>query len=171
MDNSHYPFEVPEGWVWATINQISKNISAGGDRPSQFSHVKKKEYTIPIYSNGITNRGLYGYTNIPTITMPSVTISARGTIGYSCIRYEPFCPIVRLITVIPNTEIIILEYLYRALSHLIPQGEGSSIPQLTVPTLSPKIIPIPPLSEQRRIVAKIDQIFAQLETIEKLITV
>jgi len=166
-DISYYPFEIPKSWVWATISHISESVSAGGDKPEIFSPIKTNECSVPIYSNGIANHGLYGYTNVPTITSPSITISARGTIGYSCIRYEPFCPIVRLISVIPNTKIISIEYLYRALCFLIPQGEGSSIPQLTVPTLKPKEIPLPPLDEQKRIVSKIEEIFVRLDEIGK----
>jgi len=167
-DTLHYnqPFEIPESWEWVTISQISESISAGGDKPLIFSSIKTNECTVPIYSNAITNKGLYGYTNMAIITKPSITISARGTIGYSCIRYESFCPIIRLISITPR-KIINIEYLYRALCYLIPQGEGSSIPQLTVPAINPKKIPLPPLSEQKRIVSKIEDIFSQLDTIEK----
>lgn len=34
----------------------------------------------------------------------SITISARGTIGYVCLRLEPYVPIVRLISIIPNKK-------------------------------------------------------------------
>ena len=160
------PFEIPESWEWVTMNQISEHISAGGDKPEVFSQVKTKECPIPIYSNGIKDNGLYGYTDKATVIAASITISARGTIGYSCVRHEPFCPIVRLITVTPNSKIITLEYLHRALCYLIPQGEGSSIPQLTVPTLKPKKIPLPPLPEQHRIVQKIETIFQTLDKMQ-----
>jgi len=179
-DNSYYvnneditdflPFNIPLSWMWVTLDQISDNISAGGDRPTVFSESKTVECPVPIYSNGLSNTGLYGYTDKATIIEPSVTVSARGTIGYSCIRYEPFCPIVRLISVTPNLKIISLEYLYRTLCHLIPQGEGSSIPQLTVPTLKPKFMPIPPLAEQQRIVTAIAVAFEQLDTISTMLT-
>ncbi len=41
----------------------------------------------------------------------------------------------------------------------MPEGSvGSSIPQLTVPMISPKAIPLPPLNEQKRITEKIDEL-------------
>jgi type I restriction enzyme S subunit len=159
------PFELPESWVWVDLNQISNNISAGGDKPVVYEQYQTEKCSIPIYSNGLVGKGLYGYTDRANILEPSVTVSARGTIGYSFVRYEPFCPIVRLISITPNTKIITLEYLQKALSYLIPQGEGSSIPQLTVPTIKPKSMPLPPLAEQHRIVAAIEAAFEQLDSI------
>lgn len=44
-------------------------------------------------------------------------------------------------------------------------SEGSSIPQLTVPTIKNIILPLPPINEQYRIVAKIEALFAQLDNI------
>ena len=38
-------------------------ISAGGDKPSVFSLVKKDNCNVPVYANGIDNEGLVGYTN------------------------------------------------------------------------------------------------------------
>jgi type I restriction enzyme S subunit len=164
-DNSHYPFDIPESWEWCSLDQISQHISAGGDKPVNYSVSKTSKYSIPIYSNGKDKDGLYGYTDNATINKPSITISARGTIGFSCIRFEPFCPIVRLISITPNILIIDIIYLHYTLMSLIPQGEGSSIPQLTIPNIKPKEIPIPPILEQKRIVKKIEDIFASLDEI------
>ena len=63
-------------------------------------------------------------------------------------RYEPFFPIVRLICVIPNEKLVVLEFLCYALQYIIPQGEGTSVPQLTIPNFKKIEIPIPPLDEQ-----------------------
>jgi type I restriction enzyme S subunit len=173
-DNSYYlnnenitdrlPFKIPNTWAWVTLEQISDSISAGGDRPNKVSLTKTEQCFVPIFSNGISNDGLYGYTDTAVIMEPSLTVSARGTIGYSSIRTKPFVPIVRLITITPK-DVVNLTYLHKALSHLIPQGEGSSIPQLTVPVISSKKIPLPPIAEQRCIVAMIEVAFEQLDSI------
>lgn len=144
------PFEIPENWAWARLSTISKMIGAGGDRPAIVSKTKTNECNIPIYSNGIDNNGLYGYTNTPRVFESSVTISARGTIGFSCVRIEPFVPIVRLLTIIPYS-LISLDYLSLFLNASYETGSGTSIPQLTVPTISRKLIAIPPINEQIKI--------------------
>ena len=151
------PFEVPEGWCWCRLPVITTDIFAGGDKPDVYETCLTESCKIPIYSNGMENEGLYGYTNKPRVTEPSITISARGTIGFCCVRETPFVPIVRLITITPSKEIN-LYYLKTVFESLIETGEGSSIPQLTVPGINPKLIPIPPVNEQIRLQNKLNQI-------------
>ena len=158
------PFEVPEGWEWCRLPVITTDIFAGGDKPDICEKRATEICNIPIYSNGIENDGLYGYTNKPRVTEPSITISARGTIGFCCARKTPFVPIVRLITITPSKEIS-LYYLKTVFEALIETGEGSSIPQLTVPGIKPKLIPIPPIMEQNRIQSKQDEILKYISDI------
>lgn len=157
-----------KNWEIKTLNEICEKISAGGDRPDNYTAKKTKENQIPIFSNGITNNGLYGYTKTATMTKPALTISARGTIGFVCIRYEPFFPIVRLICAIPNEKILNIEFFYFALKYTIPQGDGSAIPQLTIPNFKQIQIPLPPLKTQKEIVSILDAKFKVAEALEKL---
>mgnify|MGYP004666916677 FL=1 len=156
-------------WQIKTLNEVCDKISAGVDKPNDCTTEKTEENQIPIFSNGIKNKGLCGYTKTPTITKPALTISARGTIGFACVRYEPFFPIVRLICVIPNEKLVVLEFLCYALQYIIPQGEGTSVPQLTIPNFKKIEIPIPPLDEQKRIASALSKIDAYLENTIKLI--
>lgn len=141
------------------IADVCSEIFAGGDAPkNKMSIIKTSEYTIPIYSNGEDREGLYGYTNYARVSSPSITISARGTIGYTSIRKEPFVPIVRLITITPIPELIDLNYLYYAVKNLSFAGSGTSIPQLTVPMVKKYSFPLPPLDEQRKIAEVLDKV-------------
>ena len=160
------PFAVPDGWAWCRLSNISASIFAGGDKPIIYEKTKSDKCNIPIYSNGIENNGLYGFTDKYVVNISSLTISARGTIGFSCIRNEPFVPIIRLITIIPFTEYIDLGFLKISSDALFSFSEGSSIPQLTVPTVKQFLLPLPPLSEQKRIVARIEEIFNALDAIQ-----
>lgn len=160
------PFDIPENWIWVRLGTIVKSISAGGDKPSAFSKNKSTEYTVPVISNGETNKGIYGYTNKAEILERSLTVSGRGTIGYAEIRIEPFLPIVRLLVIIP-LEHTYLEYIKVAIQASAEYGIGSAVKQLTVPMISPKLIPLPPLAEQRRIVAKIEELLPYIDRYEK----
>jgi restriction endonuclease S subunit len=120
------------------------------------SNEKTEQYQVPIYSNGIGENALYGFTDKIRVNEEAVTISARGTIGYSEIRQAPFFPIVRLIVAIPNTTKILAKYLQIAITKLDIVSSGNSIQQLTVPMIKNYQIPVPPLSVQQEIVAEIE---------------
>ena len=141
---------------YISIEQVC-NFAVGGDVPQNaFSKVKTSSFSVPIYSNGIENKALYGYTNKAKIDQKCVTVSARGTIGYSAIREEPFYPIVRLICVIPkdNLNVRFLKYYFDTLNFKVPT---TGIPQLTVPMLKRYKIPFLSLKEQERIVKILDK--------------
>lgn len=133
---------LPSTWSVVPLYQIA-DLGAGGDRPSIFSEIKTSECSVPIFSNGIDNDGLYGYTDKAKIQAESVTVSARGTVGYVCLRQEPFVPIVRLIYITPKTEKITAKYLYFALRYSEMNSTGTSQQQITVPDFkdTPVIVP------------------------------
>lgn len=124
---------LPDGWVNKSLSEIA-TLKAGGDKPIEFSEVRTGCYNIPVYANGIENKGIFGYTTRPTIKSKSITISARGTIGYCFLRKQPYVPIVRLIVVIPNDESY-AQYLFYYLDAMNIKGSGSVQSQLTVPDM------------------------------------
>ena len=166
MKEIEVPYELPVGWEWARIASATKNITAGGDKPKEVSSEKTNDFQIPIYSNGIKDNGLYGWAKEAKVFEPSVTVSARGTIGFTAIRNHPFVPIVRLISVTPLEKTVDVSFLKYMLSHLIPTGEGTSIPQLTVPGLKPFLIALPPYHEQLKIVQSIKSYLKLIDEID-----
>lgn len=149
-------------WDLVKLETIAQNLFAGGDAPkTNFSKTKTAKLQIPIYSNGYENKGLYGYTDTPIVKEPCVTISARGTLGYTEIRTEPFVPIVRLIVLIPN-NLIELNYLKIVMSKVDFVDSGSVIPQLTIPKIKSIKIPLPPLEIQTEIVQACEAIDAEV---------
>lgn len=129
---------------WLELENVF-NIFAGGDVPKKaFSNVETTVFSIPILSNGIGDNALYGWTNIAKIENPSLTISARGTIGWTSYRDKPFFPIVRLIVLTPKIELN-LKFTYYFMK-TIENGykvPPAGIPQLTKPMLKEIKIPIP----------------------------
>jgi len=132
---------LPEGWRMGTLGDVA-NIKAGGDKPHDFSEVQTEEYNVPVYANGIDNKGIFGFTTKPVITAKSITISARGTIGYCFLRKQPYVPIVRLIVIIPHDENV-TQYLFYYLNNSNIKGSGSVQSQLTVPDMESRGIVIP----------------------------
>ena len=141
------------------LEEVCKRIYAGGDVPKDsYSKIKTDEYSIPIYANAEKDDGLYGYTDKAREEDLSITVAARGTIGYASIRREPFLPVVRLITVVPDTEKVSERYLYYVLKQCKPQSNGTSIPQLTVPDIKKNSFELYEISEQIKIADRLDKV-------------
>lgn len=138
-----------------TIGEIA-SISAGGDKPSVCSNKCSADTPVPIFSNGLENDGLYGYTNKSKIEGDTVTISARGVnVGTVCYRSEPFLPIVRLLSLIPNRQLVNARYLYYLLKNTHLSGTGSAQPQITVPMIAKQEIFIHDSKETQIKIAKV----------------
>ena len=142
-----------------TVCEIGKvcSLSAGGDVPKEaMSEVQTDEYPIPIISNGIGEKGFYGYTNSYKVNKPCVTVAARGAgVGYVTYRDYPFFPIIRLVSVVPG-EKLNPKFLYYAMQRIKFEPTQGGIPQLTVPMISKYKIPVPKMDVQNRIVNVLD---------------
>ena len=133
--------EVPEGWEVRELSEVTE-IKAGGDRPKEYSDYKTSDFNVPIFSNGIANEGLYGFTNKANYEKGSITVSARGTIGYCVLRNMDFDAIVRLLVLTPKLNNLSV-YLWHTLKTVDFVDSGSVQKQLTVPQISNILIPVP----------------------------
>lgn len=141
------------------LEEVCKRIYAGGDVPKdRYSEEKTEDYKVPIFANAEKDEGLYGYTDEAREKELSITVAARGTIGYTVIRREPFLPVVRLITVVPDLEKVSERYLFYALKMCKPQSSGTSIPQLTVPDIKKNTLNLLDIAEQKSIANRLDKL-------------
>lgn len=151
----------PSEWTISTLGKVS-TMGVGGDKPQMVSSTKTVECPHPIYSNGINDEGLYGYTDTPKITDESVTVSARGTIGFVCLRHVPYVPIVRLVTLVPNTDIMTAKYLYLWLKQLHITGTGTTQQQLTVPDFQKTEILVPSIETLSLFTSTVEPLFEKI---------
>jgi len=141
-------------WEKKEVNDVF-DILAGGDVPKkELSDKKTQEYNIPILSNGIAEKSLYGWTNKAKIDKPSLTISARGTIGWTSLQEKPFFPIVRLIVLTPKIKInLIYSYYYMKKIENDYKYAKVGIPQLTKPMIKNTKLMIPKDSKEQQKIA------------------
>lgn len=159
------PNDLPDGWRIGFVTDLSE-LKVGGDKPKVFSGNLTIECNVPIFSNGVIDDGLYGYTDKASISIPSFTISARGTIGKCFLRLKPYCSIVRLISVIPkNTDTLLYQFFF--FSNLQIEGDGSVQNQLTAPFLASEKMIIPDMTSMRIFNSKVMPLYQNIETINK----
>lgn len=157
---------IPEDWEIKNLGEVYL-ISAGGDFDiSRSSKIKSEKYKYDIYSNGITNRGLYGYADYASYKKDSITITARGTLGVANYRANPFTAIGRVLVLEKKQNIcseFVTEYINNKV-HFVTETTG--VPQLTAPQIAKYQIPLPQPEEQKAIagvLSDVDELIAGLE--------
>ena len=161
--------DADKNWKSMKLGELAE-LSAGGDKPECFSITETENCNIPIFSNGIENYGLYGFTNKPKITKESVTVSARGTIGFPCLRLEPYFPIIRLVSVTPNETYTDAIYLYYYLKNTNIVSSGTTQQQLTVPEFRETKIVVPNRNTLDEFSVKVRKLFYYQKENEKEIS-
>lgn len=140
-----------EKWEKHKISNIFE-ITAGGDLDKNtFSSYKTNINKFEIYSNTVTNKGVYGFTSKPRYNKNTITVTARGTIGYAIARSEEYDAIGRIIVLTPKAKIdcnFVAEYINNMVKFSI---ESTGVPQLTVPQISKYEIMLPKYEEQKTI--------------------
>jgi type I restriction enzyme S subunit len=155
-----------EGWVVKKLGDLFE-ISAGGDLDKiNFVEYQDKKYLYPIYSNSLSNKGLYGYSSLFTNLENTITVTARGTLGNANYRNHKYSAIGRVLILKPTQELdcsFISDYINSKIKFAI---ESTGVPQLTAPQISNYEVCIPSFFEQRRISNILSDIDNELELLE-----
>ena len=154
------PFDIPESWKWLRLGQIlniesGKGLTAKQMRPGE----------IPVFGgNGIT-----GYHDESLIEKETVVI---GRVGFYCgsVHITPKNAWITdnaFITTYPE-ESINREYLVYVLRHmnLGQNSNATAQPVVSGKKIYPMLFPLPPLAEQKRIVAKIEELMPLCERLK-----
>lgn len=160
ISKDEIPFDIPESWKWVRLGQIL-NIESGKGLTAK----QMKPGEIPVFGgNGIT-----GYHNESLIEKETVVI---GRVGFYCgsVHITPTKAWVTdnaFITTYPE-ECINREYLVYVLRHmdLGQKSNATAQPVVSGKKIYPMIFPLPPLAEQKRIVAKIEEILPLCERLK-----
>lgn len=160
---------LPTRWREVRLGEIY-NISAGGDFDVEKSSLTQdEEYPYPIYSNALTNKGLHSYSTYAKYDEDSITITARGDIGFANHRKTKFMAIGRLL-VLKNKVPVLNEFVCEYINHRIRFfKETTGVPQLTAPQASKYYITLPPLPEQKSIASLLEKWDTAIEKTEALI--
>jgi len=118
-------------WVEKRVGEIGNVIASGDLDIETFSSIRTEKYKYPVYSNSISNEGLYGFSSTFKFKRNSMTVTARGTIGVAFERKSDFTGIGRLI-VVTDLKDVCLTFLKENWNHQAKINfENGGIPQLT----------------------------------------
>ncbi len=125
-------------------------------------------YQDKYIARGARNISQQGYDNCSTQLMPAGTVlfSSRAPIGYVAIAKNPICTNQGFKSIVPNSDVD-SEFLYYQLIYLRKQiqdmGSGTTFKEISAKTLAKVEVIVPPLPEQKRIVARIEELFSELD--------
>ena len=194
-DTPHYenvPFEVPEGWVWTTLEEICLFLSRG--KSPKYSDIDK---TYPVFAQkcNLKEGGISleqaRFLDPSTICKWSeeyklktgdvlVNSTGTGTVGRTRLFHESYLK--NYPFVVPDSHISVIrtasetksEFVFAYISsqliqrHLENNLAGSTNQkELYIGVLADLLFPLPPLAEQQRIVLEIEKWFTLIDQIEQ----
>ena len=183
------PFELPQGWEWCRLRNISSIISKGTtpkagknayiDGDIGFVRIENLTDNYSISHEDmkyISNTTHINELKRSILQEHDLLITIAGTLGKTAVVRKENLPLntnqaIAFIRFIDFEAINILFYCLIISSNtiknrLLLQTKVTSIPNLTLEIISSCLIPLPPSHEQHRIVAKINELFVFVNTIE-----
>ena len=185
-DTPHYPqdvpFEVPEGWAWTTVNNISKSIIYGVSESAK-SEGKYKLLRITDIQNNKVDWETVPFTDFDDDKVASyilydgdiVFARTGATVGKSYLikGLSQKAIYASYLIRVQTFDLILPEYvkLFFESGYYWEQIELTSVgigqPNVNGTILGSLNIPLPPFAEQKRIVIEIDRWLSLLEQIEQ----
>ena len=190
IEEHEKPFDIPDSWEWVRLGNYAEKITdqvASGSFASLRENVKKyKEDNFALmvktadfsnnFSKNLTFTDKHGYEFLSNSNLfgGELILSNIGSIGKCFIVPN----LKRPMTLAPNSIMVkmtsesLIKYLYFFFNSPIGNSElwhitsGTTMKKFNKTGLKTILIPLPPLEEQKRIVAKIDRMMIQIDEIQ-----
>ena len=184
-DTPHYenvPFEVPDNWVWTTIEEICSKIGSGSTpRGSNYSangipffrsqnvYNDRLVYDDIKYISEEVHHNMKGTEVLANDLLLNITGGSLGRCAvvpadFNCGNVSQHVCIMRSVLVEPEYFHALVLSSYFAKSMKITGSGREGLPKYNLEQMG---FPLPPLTEQQRIVAEIEHWFALIDQIEQ----
>lgn len=176
------PYELPKGWIWTRLGEIGEIVGGGTPKTNILEYWSDDEISwltpADLYSSspkyitkGKRDISKLGLKKSSAQLMPKDTVvfSSRAPIGYVAIAKNELCTNQGFKSVVPMFKEM-AEYIYFFLKSSAKEidsiGTGTTFREVSGSVLKKILFPLPPLEEQKRIVAKVDQLMQLCDQLE-----
>ena len=174
------PFDIPENWMWVTLGSILNKLTDGTHKTPKYTSTGVKFVSVKDMSNGFLSlentkyiseeehKELYARCNPEK---GDLILSKVGTTGVPAIvdTTEPFSLFVSVALLKFNCKCIDVEFLYYMLMSPLVQAQatentrGVGNKNWVLDAIASTMVVLPPLVEQKRIVAKIEELLPYVD--------
>ncbi len=172
------PFEIPSSWEWVKLKSICEDfIVPQRDKPTEFTGTIpwcriediEGKYLNGSKSHQLVTKELADKMNMHLCPKGTVISACSASIGNQAITTVDCYTNQTFIGIVCNKALLFNEYLYYFLASqsktLKDMGKGTTIGYISRKKYEDYAFPLPPLTEQKRIVDKIEEIFRSLDEI------
>ena len=178
--NSHYPYEVPKGWVWCRLGETCNQITDGTHKTPKYTEIGVPFLRVTDITESNSSKKFISkeeHNELIKRCKPekgNVLLSKNGTIGVARVvdwDYD-FSIFVSLCLLKPKEDILNSRYLSfflsskEALEQMKARSKAVGVTNLHLEEIKHLQITIPPKSEQKHIVKKIESVFRILDSIQ-----
>lgn len=178
--------QAPTGWIWTRLGEVATLITKGST-PTSYGHAYTAEGVSFIKVEAISNGRLVPenvtsfiseatneFLSRSRLAAGDVLFSIAGSIGTCAIVSEDVLPantnqalaIIRGTQIVFSTEFL-LKVLQSSVAHNVTnKARGGAMNNISLDDIQNFIVPVPPLAEQRRIVAKVERLMGLCDRLE-----
>lgn len=182
VEMNEHAYPLPPGWSWARIGDLGQVVGGGtpkSDIPELWAEdgvpwltpadlYGRREMRISRGRRDISPRGL-SESSAQLLPPGTVLFSSRAPIGYVAIAEAPLATNQGFKSCVPFVEGV-SEYLYWHLKQLAPaideSASGTTFNEISGADFAAVVIAVPPLAEQARIVARVDELMQLCDALE-----
>lgn len=185
IKDEEIPFDIPESWKWIRVGNFTTVISAtrvmkSDWRTEGIPFFRAREIVV-LSNKGTVNNDLFIsealFNSFPNESKPApgdLLVSAVGTLGkcYIVKEEDKFYYKDASVICFKHSRIInpqFLFYLFKSpylINDIYSKSSGTTVDTLTIKTAEKLLLPLPPLAEQKRIVAKIEELLPYCEKLK-----
>lgn len=175
------PFEIPESWKWVQLKSIGQIIGGGTPKTSVADYWngdiswitpadlgKNTSKWILKGSKSITQKGL-DESSAKLMPEGSIIYSSRAPIGHIAIAAHELCTNQGCKSFVPDAQFITTEWAYYMLiartRDIQSRASGTTFKEISGKGVGETWVSLPPIAEQQRIVAKVEELLKQVDTL------